>query len=168
MNDIMEPTKEGATPTSPNTLNLRTPEQEEAARKAAQERAARAAAQGGNVVNSIDGMTPATGTSVEAAPANMAPEVKPVMPMTVAPEVEPAQPSTSPAPAVGSPPSPEGSLYKLDSTIPEEKQGVADAPVAEQPAPEKKPGFFKRLFGGGKNKHNEQPPATPDTPEQNQ
>lgn len=58
MNDIIDTTREAGAPApSPHTIDLKTPEQKLADQKAAEERAARLAAQGGKVVNSIDGMS---------------------------------------------------------------------------------------------------------------
>lgn len=170
MNDIMEPTKPkeaGAPNTLPNTLDLKTPEQKIADQQAAEARAARVASQGGNVVNSIDGMTPAKTTQPNNVPVSMRAEAKPTIPASrpnLAPQTNTPEVATT-QPNEGQP-----SVFKLGSTIPEEKQGAVNASEAQQATPgspvvqasaEKKPGLLKRLFGGGKKKAEQ-----PTSPEQ--
>ncbi|WCT12274.1 biosynthetic peptidoglycan transglycosylase [Mucilaginibacter jinjuensis] len=56
--------------------------------------------------------------------------------------------SLRPAPTVDNNPAVVDSLMKQPSD--DDQTGVAPVPVEPDPEPEKKPGFFKRLFGGGK------------------
>jgi hypothetical protein len=56
--------------------------------------------------------------------------------------------SLRPAPTVDNNPAAVDSLMKQPSD--DDQTGVVPVPVEPDPEPEKKPGFFKRLFGGGK------------------
>ncbi len=165
VNDVLGPTRSTETGgTSPNTINLKTPEQEEADRQAAAERAARVAAQGSNPPeNPIDGVKPAVENSMGNTPA---PEVKPVMPAPVV-ESSPSPVSGTTAPAAEA--TPQGGAFKLNEPTIQEEQQTAVGSTAEQTQQvDKKPGFFKRLFGGKKKEsQTNQPTADQSTsPEQ--
>lgn len=176
MNDIIQPTKGNTTSTvSPNTLDLKTPEQKEADRRAAEERAARVAAQGSNVVNSVDGMMPNTAVTESA----------PVAGSTMTMEAPKTEPKVVPIPPTPEPTLDSGpSVFKLPEDQVEQKQAMPDqasvvpadqASVAEgtnsaqpQPVSQKKLGFFKRLFGGGKKQEPAPQPEKSQNPEQPQ
>ena len=87
--------------------------------KAAKDRAAKVSAQGGNVVNSIDGMSPSKAVQPDSVPVTTSAEAKPTILSTQpnSPVVTPTQPTQG-----------EPSVFKLGSTIPEEKQGGVDGP----------------------------------------
>ena len=117
MNDIIDTTREAGAPApSPHTIDLKTPEQKLADQKAAEERAARLAAQGGKVVNSIDGMSVGQNSVAGNVAAAPAPDVRPVMP-TPQPEVV-ADTSVQSATA----PEPGNSVFKLPADQVEQKQ----------------------------------------------
>ena len=166
MNDVLDPNKpKEAGPAAPNNvINLKTPEQEAADKQAAAERAARVAAQGSNPPeNPIDGVKPAVESGMVATPA---PEVKPVMPTTV---VEANPSSMSGAPDVAAEATPQGGAFRLNEpTIQEEQQSAVGSTAEQTQQVDKKPGFFKRLFGGKKKEsQTNQPTADQSTsPEQ--
>ncbi len=166
VNDVLDPTKpKEAGPAAPNNvINLKTPEQEAADRQAAAERAARVAAQGSNPPeNPIDGVKPAVENSMGNAPAS---EVKPVMPT---PTIETNPSPVSGAPATASEATPQGGAFRLNEpTIQEEQQSAVGSTAEQTQQAEKKPGFFKRLFGGKKKEsQTNQPTADQSTsPEQ--
>jgi len=164
VNDVLDPNKpKEAGPAAPNNvINLKTPEQEAADKKAAEERAARVAAQGSNPPeNPIDGVKPAVESGMVATPA---PEVKPVMPTPVV-EANPSPMSGAPDAAAEA--TPQGGAFKLNEpTIQEEQQTAVGSTAEQTQQAEKKPGFFSRLFGGGKKKESQpnQPTADQSAP----
>jgi hypothetical protein len=170
VNDVLDPTKfrETGTVAPDNVINLKTPEQEAAAKRAAAERAARVAAQKNNPPeNLVDGVKPVVENSMGNASA---PGIKPVMPTPVV-EANPSPMSSTTTPTTEA--TPQGGVFKLNEpTIQEEQQSTTNLTTEQPQQVEKKLGFFKRLFGGGKKKE-PQPtdsPATeqPNPPEQQQ
>ena len=156
MNDIMKPgttPTEGA-PTGPNTLDLKTPEQRAAEQLAAKERAERAATQGGNTATTVDGMMPSSPPATETA--SVAGNTMTMEAPRTEPKVVPVPPSAEATPG--------SSVFKLPEDQVEQKQAAEQSggstsaqtesnpaqPETTQPSTDKKPGFFKRLFGGGK------------------
>jgi hypothetical protein len=150
VNDVLDPTKFRKTGTvaPDNVINLKTPEQEAAAKRAAAERAARVAAQKNNPPeNLVDGVKPAVENSTGNA---FAPGIKPVMPTPVV-EANPSPMSSTTTPTTEA--TPQGGVFKLNEPTIQEEQQIAVGSTAKQTQQaEKKPGFFKRLFGGGKKK----------------
>lgn len=145
MNDVIKPTTVAANGGSPppQILDLKTPEQRAAEAQAAQEHDKKVFAQGGNSpLGVVDGMrAPRVATG-----SVLATTVSEAKKDTDLPNSFNRRPPEAVHHATG------GGVFKLNSTIPEEQALTAgiQPPTSEQPVVEDSPGFFKRLFGGGK------------------